>query len=974
MDRRRLSAVSGCPYAPDASAFDREKDRVAVLKLTDPTDPWSKLAAAYAVNGLNDEALAYFSRALQQAGDYEARKSIVAIASRLDGVLSALIKRHPDDPQLQLAFARKRAERGKQHLAEKQPAKAQAQLEQSCAMIARLRGEPRWSVLTPTEMKSDLGAKMDLQKDGSVFVHQGESAGNDTYTLVFPSRMKGIKGLRLEALADSRLPNGGPGWKAGYGNFVLSELTLQAAPAGSPDQPRPIALRNASADFSGTNLHVGKAIDGDDDTGWAINPELNKDHTALFDLADEVGDGQGSRLTVRLRHRGPEPGYNLGRFRLSVTDDAATMQATRIRQDLKDGEAADLNVALGKAHAQQGHTKEAVASFTEALALAADRAGKARIIAEAAPLAGVLEKLAERAAGDARFQAELARHFAEHGKAPAADAARAKARTLFEEKLAKEPEDSAWAVELPDLLLPRGDSWTVLRPLEIKSANGSQLELQNDGSIFVSQPANNDTYSLTFQTELKGIKGLRLEALADPRLPNGGPGFAGGNFVLSELTLQAGPAKIPDQPKSIALRNASADFSQQDCDVGRAIDGIGGTGWAVSPEYNKAHSAVFETAEDVGDGQPTRLTVRLSQQYSEKFLLGRFRLSVSADPATLDRERNRFAIVKIADPWAKLAAAYHVVGDQPAVDKLIERHPAAAAGIGEMYAARQNWKRAIAEFTRAIAAETNDAWIFAARAEAHEKLEHWELAAADWGNADLHASDKKGNPASLYMVRRARNHGRLKQYDKQVRDYTESLKPDRLGDNPWTFAERGEAYERLRQWDKVQADYERAIEICTPRDRGYFHYRLGTHFAARGQWKRAAAELNQANRYPSDFYSAWYTCRDAAMIYAMAEDRENCKKAALDCYGKRPPANANPDHNRWIVFTMLQIPGLITNKNRAELLERAAKTDPDWQPRLTAAIRSRCGDYEKAAELFDANAAGGAVLVPGGNQPPETGR
>ena len=293
----------------------------------------------------------------------------------------------------------------------------------------------------------------------------------------------------------------------------------------------------------------------------------------------------------------------------------------------------------------------------------------------------------------------------------------------------------------------------------MKSAKGSQLELQNDGSLFVSQPANNDTYSLTFQTEVKGIKGLRLEALADPRLPNGGPGYAGGNFVLSELTLQATPAKNPDQPKSIALRNASADFSQQDCDVGRAIDGIGGTGWAVSPESNKVHEAVFETAEDVGDGQATRLTVRLSQQYPGGSSCWAASVCPSgADSATLDRERKRFAVMKISEPWAKLAAAYNTIGNQPAVDKLIERHPAAAAGIGDLYAAKQNWERAIAEYTRAIAAE-KDARIFAARAEAHERLEHWELAAVDWGNADLHASDKKGYPASWHMVRQGAEPG-----------------------------------------------------------------------------------------------------------------------------------------------------------------------------------------------------------------------
>jgi tetratricopeptide (TPR) repeat protein len=373
---------------------------------------------------------------------------IVELAARFDDLPPILIKRHPDDPQIQLALARSLAKRGKQHLNQKQPGNAQAELEKAREVFTRVRGEPRWSVLTATEMKSEVGAKMDLQKDGSVFVHQSERARGETYTLLFSSPMKGIQGLRLEALADSRLPKGGPGWKAGRGNFVLTELTLEAAPAGSPDQPRPIALRNASADFSESNLHVGDAIDGNPGTGWAIDPELNKDHTALFELAEEVGDGQGTRLTVRLHHQWPVPGYILGRFRVSVTDDATTLRATRIRQDLNDNEMTDLYAALGKAHAQQGHTNEAVAAFTEAISLAADRANKSRIIAEAASLAGLLEKLAEQAPDDALIQAELARHLTAAGNAALAESARAKARALFEDELAKEPTNAALAADL----------------------------------------------------------------------------------------------------------------------------------------------------------------------------------------------------------------------------------------------------------------------------------------------------------------------------------------------------------------------------------------------------------------------------------------------------------------------------------------------------------------------------------------------
>src|SRR5262249_11078935 len=160
---------------------------------------------------------------------------------------------------------------------------------------------------------------------------------NDTYVLVFQSELKGITGLRLEVLADSRLPKGGPGWSEN-GNFVLNELTLQAAPADCPDKARAIALRNAAADFSqvaGGGWDVRGAVDGNGRTGWAIFPEVNKDHTAVFDLAERVGDDQPARLTIRLSHQFAIRDHNLGRFRLSFTNDATTMATTRVRLELK---------------------------------------------------------------------------------------------------------------------------------------------------------------------------------------------------------------------------------------------------------------------------------------------------------------------------------------------------------------------------------------------------------------------------------------------------------------------------------------------------------------------------------------------------------------------------------------------------------------------------------------------------------------
>ncbi len=474
-------------------------------------------------------------------------------------------------------------------------------------------------------------------------------------------------------------------------------------------------MRNPSADFSqtaGGGFHVRGAVDGNDRTGWSVYPEFNKDHRAVFDLAETIGDGQAARLTVRLKQGNPSYDKTLlGRFRLSFTNDATTLQATRDRLDLNNSDMVDVHIALGEAHAQQGQTNEAVAAFVEALPLAADRAGKTRIIAAAAPVKGVLETLAERAAGDGLFQAELARHFDKQGNAPLAAAARASALAFFKEKHAKEPENSTWAGELADLLMTDPTGWTVLKPAEMKADGGATMTRLEDDSILVSGPnPEKDVYVLTFRDLPAKFQHLRLEVLPHQSLPHNGPGRSpeNGNFVLTTIKAQLDPPTNKGEPRSLKLAKAFADFSQQEFSVAGAIDANDNTGWAIHPEEGKPHFAVFKVVEPVTETAGTVLRVTLECKWGQQHNLGRFRLSVSPDPATFDREEKRLAVLKLTDPWAKLAAAYHVLGDQAAHDTLVKQHPAAAAGIGDLYAAAKDWERAIAEYRKAVTDQPAD--------------------------------------------------------------------------------------------------------------------------------------------------------------------------------------------------------------------------------------------------------------------------
>lgn len=85
-------------------------------------------------------------------------------------------------------------------------------------------------------------------------------------------------------------------------------------------------------------------------------------------------------------------------------------------------------------------------------------------------------------------------------------------------------------------------NWTPLAFTQATSDLGAILTVQPDLSVLVSGfEGFFDTYTLSVNTTVSGITGIRLETLGDPSLPHEGPGrqTANGNFALSELRLDA---------------------------------------------------------------------------------------------------------------------------------------------------------------------------------------------------------------------------------------------------------------------------------------------------------------------------------------------------------------------------------------------------------------------------------------------------
>ncbi|HEU4753337.1 MAG TPA: DUF1553 domain-containing protein, partial [Armatimonadota bacterium] len=177
-----------------------------------------------------------------------------------------------------------------------------------------LAGRSLWAPLGFETATSAAGAAFSRRDDGAVRV-SGAHAEKDVYTLTLPLPATPVRSVRLEALKDESLPNGGPGRQPSDQNVVTSELEVELAPAGGGARTR-LPLVNPRADFEQSGWPVKAAIDGDPNTGWAFAPQNGQPHVAVFDFQAPV-TAPGGKLIVTLRQN--YPFLQHGCFRISVS-------------------------------------------------------------------------------------------------------------------------------------------------------------------------------------------------------------------------------------------------------------------------------------------------------------------------------------------------------------------------------------------------------------------------------------------------------------------------------------------------------------------------------------------------------------------------------------------------------------------------------------------------------------------------------
>jgi hypothetical protein len=180
---------------------------------------------------------------------------------------------------------------------------------------------------------------------------------------------------------------------------------------------------------------------------------------------------------------------------------------------------------------------------------------------------------------------------------------------------------------------PLSFDWILSEVIQTKSAGGSTFAKQPDGSLLIGgKNPTTETLSIQIETDLTGIRALRIEALSDASLVKGGPGrAANGNFALSDLKVAARPKDKKGPPgMDVKLKNPRATFEQKGLGVAGAIDADSVTSaWAIDPQFGKDHAAAFEFDQSVGYPGGTVITVTLGFNNNTGHGIGRPRISVS---------------------------------------------------------------------------------------------------------------------------------------------------------------------------------------------------------------------------------------------------------------------------------------------------------------------------------------------------------
>ncbi len=198
-------------------------------------------------------------------------------------------------------------------------AKQQAWQEEWEAKLAKL-----WKPIELTSFSSTGGSTLRRLEDGSVLA-EGTNPEKDDYVVVGRVTEGQIAAIRVDALLHESMVGKGPG-RGDNGNFVLSEVELEAVSLTDPTKIDKVAFASAQADFEQKegSYVARKVIDGQvtEANGWApAGYDRHENRSLVLTALRPFGFEGGTELRLKLRHQTPIARHAIGRFRIWYASD-----------------------------------------------------------------------------------------------------------------------------------------------------------------------------------------------------------------------------------------------------------------------------------------------------------------------------------------------------------------------------------------------------------------------------------------------------------------------------------------------------------------------------------------------------------------------------------------------------------------------------------------------------------------------------
>ncbi|MFN0080206.1 MAG: PSD1 and planctomycete cytochrome C domain-containing protein [Prosthecobacter sp.] len=208
--------------------------------------------------------------------------------------------------------------------------------------LPKLSSNTTWQTFDARKVSAQ-SAVLDADTDGHVLYHSNK-VKDDLYTVKTITFQKGVRAFRLAALSDAKSPAKGPGLSEN-GNFVLGDLKIIARPLDANNKTKPITLKlkPVQVSFEQKGYPLASVVDNNPSSGWAIAPQMGRDHAAMFAIEGAVaGFEGGTEFEFQLRFSGF---FGLGKMSLAFSnsvqeaklDDQQDMQHLREIQTLSAG-------------------------------------------------------------------------------------------------------------------------------------------------------------------------------------------------------------------------------------------------------------------------------------------------------------------------------------------------------------------------------------------------------------------------------------------------------------------------------------------------------------------------------------------------------------------------------------------------------------------------------------------------------------